>query len=125
MEIGHSPGLAIVLGNFTQPTNSALRIELSEEERGDLPIPGVDFDQVQVTGTATVAGELILDKGDTFIPEDFIEFPIIIATGGVSGPFTSLEISNMIDNWPWYLEYRSNEITILLGGIVLIPFISR
>ncbi|NTW43174.1 MAG: hypothetical protein HGB14_01775 [Anaerolineaceae bacterium] len=125
MEIGHSPGLAIVLGNFTQPTNSALRIELSEEERGDLPIPGVDFDQVQVTGTASVAGELILDKGDTFIPEDFIEFPIIIASGGVSGPFTSLEISNMIDNWPWYLEYRSNEITILLGGIVLIPFISR
>lgn len=72
-----------------------------------------------------MAEELILYEGGSLISENFIEFPVIMTTGGVSGPFTSLEIANMIDVWPGYLLYRSNEIIILLGGNVFVPFVRK
>ncbi len=129
MEIGQSPGLALVEGNFNLTSDSALRIELSADDSGDDlrkdPIAGIDFDQIQVTGSATVTGELILDKGDTIIPVDFEEYPFLFATGGVSGTFSPINIADMIDDWPWSLVYRSNQVSILLGGHLFIPFIQK
>ncbi|MEO6916072.1 MAG: hypothetical protein ABI151_10800, partial [Chitinophagaceae bacterium] len=50
---GYSAGLISVTGNFTNDANGNLAIEL-----GGMGTPGVDYDQLKVTGTANIAGVL-------------------------------------------------------------------
>jgi len=125
IEIGHSPGLAYVEGDYTQNSVSALQVEFSHEANGGDPVtdpvPGIDFDQMHVAGIASLNGEIILDEGETLNPISFNEFPFITAEGGVIGEFSSLEIDNMIDYWPWYLLYRDKEVTIRFGGFSFLP----
>ena len=89
MSPGSSPGLVIVEGNLTQTSDGSLKIDLSKD--GSLPVfnpvAGVDFDQIQVDGTATISGELYLVAGETLALTSFKEFPFLLAEGGVSGTF--------------------------------------
>ncbi len=101
-------------GNFIQPSNGALEIELY----------GVD-DQVLVTGTAQIAGHLELIEGNTLVPSNFLEMPFLSADGGISGTFGTVGDEDMIDDWPWGLVQRANEIAVRLGGCTYLPVILR
>ena len=77
----NSPGLATgVLGvnnNFVQTATGVLVIQLASP---------TSFDQLLVSGTATLAGTLQVDTLNGFNPLG-LSFPVLIANGGITGTF--------------------------------------
>jgi hypothetical protein len=127
MSPGSSPGLAIVDGNFTQSADGSLKIDLSKDGSVPVidPVAGVDYDQIQVNGMATISGELYLDAGETLALTSFEEFPFLIADGGVSGSFLTQYLDDMIDSYLWSLVQRSNEVLVRLNGFLYLPEVLR
>lgn len=80
---GLSPGKITINGNYTQKANGILRIEVA-----GLTTPGVDFDQLAVTGTATLGGSLRVTDINGFKPggSDTI---IPLTAGAITGTFSS------------------------------------
>lgn len=61
---GHSPGLININGDFTQGPNGTLMIEIA-----GLTTPGVDFDQLAISGTANLGGRLRVVAINGFTPD--------------------------------------------------------
>jgi hypothetical protein len=124
---GSSPGLAIVGGNFTQTGNGSLKIDLSKD--GDIPVtnplPGIDFDQLQITGTAAISGELYLVAGQTLAVESLSTFPFLTADGGVSGAFGSYLLDDMIDQSLWHLLWLPDELAVRINAFLFLPWLNR
>ena len=80
---GSSPGILTVSGNYTQTGAGVLNIELAG------PIAGTQYDQLIVSGTATLAGNLNLILLNGFVPgpNDGIQ---ILSAGSILGDFGSI-----------------------------------
>ncbi|MEI6862748.1 MAG: autotransporter outer membrane beta-barrel domain-containing protein, partial [Verrucomicrobiota bacterium] len=78
---GNSPGLINVTGNFSQAAGGKTIIELASL---------ASFDQMVITGTATLNGTLQVTKLPGYTPALGDTFAILTAAGGVSGTFSSL-----------------------------------
>jgi hypothetical protein len=77
---GSSPGILTVSGNYTQTVAGVLNIELAG------PVAGTQYDQLIVSGTATLAGNLNLILLNGFVPgpNDGIQ---ILSAGSIVGDF--------------------------------------
>jgi hypothetical protein len=105
---GTSPGVLAVNGNYTQAVDGALQIELGGTA------PGTGFDQLQVSGTATLAGALNVSLVNGFIPETNNAFAILTA-GSRSGVFTAT-------NYPaaqlsLAVDYAANGASLKITGV--------
>jgi len=80
---GSSPGILTVSGNYTQTATGVLNIELAG------PTPGTQYDQLIVSGTATLAGNLNLILLNGFVPgpNDGIQ---ILSAGSIVGDFAAV-----------------------------------
>jgi autotransporter-associated beta strand protein len=78
---GTSPGSITVNGNFSQAATGTLSIELAS---------ATSFDSVIVNGNATLDGTLAVSGLNSYIPAAGQTFPIIQATGTISGRFATL-----------------------------------
>jgi VCBS repeat-containing protein len=76
---GTSPGTLNIIGNYTHGPTSHLNVEL-----GGL-VPGTDFDRINISGTAALAGILNVTTLNGFCPEGTFE---IMTFGARSGDFT-------------------------------------
>ena len=80
---GYSPGVLAVEGNLDKNSNTKTLLELG----GTSPGTGDDFhDQINVTGTASLAGTLDIELWKDFIPEVGDEF-VVLNYGSVQGQF--------------------------------------
>ncbi len=88
---GTSPGVLAVDSNWPamQP-EGVLDIEIGG------PTPGTDFDQLSVTGTATLGGTLRVTLTDGFEPADGDRF-LIIPAASVSGSFDALDLPDGLE----------------------------
>jgi autotransporter-associated beta strand protein len=77
---GFSPGAVNVTGNYNQGSTGTLLIQLAS---------GTSFDQLTISGTATLAGTLQVDLLGGFTPAGQ-SFTFLTATGGVSGTFGTI-----------------------------------
>lgn len=68
---GFSPGNLAIMGDYTQTSNGLLVIEIGGTT------PGVDFDRLQVSGTATLAGMLSATLLSGFNPDSSDRYGII------------------------------------------------
>jgi autotransporter-associated beta strand protein len=93
---GASPAISTVTGNFAQPSGR-LTIELAGTT------PGSGFDQLSISGTATLGGTLQVNLLSGFVP-DTGDFEILRATGGVTGTFAST-VFPIIPGLAWNLVY--------------------
>ena len=114
----NSPGLSTgplkIAGNFTQTSTGTLVIQLAS---------ATSFDQLLVTGTAALAGTLQVDALNGFNPLG-LSFPVVIASGGVSGTFSTLSGSAIITNRAAIgtsLNYSPTTVTV---GFFQLPFTS-
>lgn len=128
MDPGGSIGLAVVQGSFTQTASGGMGIELTPPG-GDLPaapVPGVDFDQLQVSGSITLAGHLQLIAGGGLdgLPA-FSELPILTSGVGVSGAFDTLGTSDFPDGYPWRLRVGEEWVFFDVGGWVFLPAVAK
>ena len=80
---GNSPGIAAIDGNYQQEDGATFEAEIGGST------PGTGFDQISVTGTATLAGTLNLRLINGFTPAVGQQFRVVSA-GSVSGGFTSV-----------------------------------
>jgi hypothetical protein len=79
---GRSAGSTTVLGEYTQSTGATLEIEIGGTATA------TEFDFVDVTGTATLGGELQLALINDFVPDPDDEF-IVFNAGDVLSFFTN------------------------------------
>jgi len=65
---GNSPGIIVINGDYTQTATGNLEIEIRQSETPGGGVAGVDFDQVQVGGTATLGGTITVLPIDGYAP---------------------------------------------------------
>ncbi len=107
---GNSAGSITVQGDYTQSADGILDIELGGATAG------TQYDQLTVTGTATMAGTLNVSLIDGFIPQVGDSFTIL-PYGTRSGGFSTL---NVPEGYRWGFEYGYSGIilTVLEGGSI-------
>jgi hypothetical protein len=94
---GFSPGKLSIVGNYTQAKCAALEIEIA-----GLATPGTSFDQLNVSGSAQLAGTLQVSTIDGFKPgpSDTVN---AVAAGTITGTF---------DNTNSQVAYSSNSAIV-------------
>ena len=85
---GESPGTLVVDGDFEQSIGGLLAIEF-----GGLA-PGSEFDVLDVSGAATLAGALSVSLIDGFSPAGGDSFVFLLASGGIIGQFDNIACAN-------------------------------
>ncbi|WP_420579759.1 LamG-like jellyroll fold domain-containing protein [Reichenbachiella sp.] len=98
---GFSPG-CMTFGSGYNDGGGTLDIEIA-----GATTPCTDFDQLQVTGTATLSGTLNVAYFGGYTPVNGHSVDIITATVGISGMFS---VTNIPANWN--LEYSANAVTL-------------
>jgi len=109
---GYSPGTINVAGNYTQGATGRLVIQLAS---------GTSFDQLLITGTASLAGTLQIDVLNGFNPNGQ-SFTLLTATGGVSGKFGTVSGSAITTNHATTAAgviYSANSV---IFSLVAVPF---
>jgi autotransporter-associated beta strand protein len=108
---GNSSGTTAITGDFSQ-SSGTLAIEL-----GGL-VPGESFDQLAVSGAATLGGTLdismIGDGAGLFLPDVGSTFEIVTAADGISARFEDELLPEIIgDSFvDWAVHYGSNEVAL-------------
>ncbi len=107
---GNSAGGITVQGDYTQQATGVLEIQLGGTTAG------TQYDQLTVTGTATMAGTLNVSLIDGFVPQvgdSFTILPYAMRSGG----FSTL---NLPDGYRWGVDYGYSGLTlsVLEGGSI-------
>lgn len=103
MSPGLSPGIITIEGDFTQGTDGELFLELSEGQ------PGTDYDQLNITGTATLGGTLTIDCLDETFPEDDTAFAAIVASS-FSGEFDQVVVNMPTSRQTFDLDMEGSQL---------------
>jgi autotransporter-associated beta strand protein len=108
---GFSPGLIAVAGNFGQGPGGTLIMEIASP---------VSFDQLVITGTATLDGTLQIDLLGGYVPDHNQSFTILTAAGGRTGSFSSVTGTGaaLSPN----VTYNSNDVMLVF--FTQLPFAS-
>ncbi|MAE66819.1 MAG: hypothetical protein CMJ18_21380, partial [Phycisphaeraceae bacterium] len=104
---GQSPGRIAVNGTYDQTAAGTLAIEIA----GPPTTPGVDYDQLDVTGTATLAGTLnvTVAPGVTLVESDVYD----ILPGATSGSFEAVNLVGLPVGFGFDVEYQSVDLHVL------------
>ncbi|HSM23341.1 MAG TPA: autotransporter outer membrane beta-barrel domain-containing protein, partial [Anaerolineaceae bacterium] len=106
---GNSPGIITVDGDYTQESDGFLEIELG----GD--VAGTDYDQLQVTGAASLNGNLNVSLIDGFMPSNGDQF-LILDAESLSGTFTTINLPTLSNGLEWQTEYTATGFSISAVG---------
>ena len=105
---GFSPGLFLIGEDYGQTSSGLLDIELAGLVRGD------EFDALLVAGDMRLAGSLVVDLIDGFVPSpgnmfDIMDFATLI------GEFDTLQLADLPNNWSWNTSklYVTGEIWVV------------
>jgi T5SS/PEP-CTERM-associated repeat protein/autotransporter-associated beta strand protein len=119
---GNSPGITTITGNYTQQEGATLQIEVASYSGPPAWVPGVDHDQLQVTGTAWLGGRLevpIIDPlktaGGPTIGLPQIEF---LTAPTVEGEFNAVVAPGLDPNLAVDVDYSSAS-----SGVVRLSFV--
>ena len=104
MSPGDGPGVLTIQGNYTQVSNAALNIEIDS---------ATSYDQLNVTGTATLAGTLNVTLGNGYVPSSLNSFNVL-SFGSKSGDFTTYNLP-AVENYT-LLSAASNATSLNLAG---------
>ena len=96
---GTSPGALHVTGNFSQGASGKMQIELAGTT------PGSGYDQLLLSGAATLHGTLELSLINGFSPTVGDLFEVIHANGGIFGGFDTVSLPTIPSGMGWALVY--------------------
>ena len=96
---GTSPGALHIAGNYTQGASGKLDIDLGGTTAGS------QYDQLLVSGSATLAGTLDVSLIDGFTPSIGNVFEVVHANGGVLGGFPTLSLPTIPNGMAWTIVY--------------------
>jgi fibronectin-binding autotransporter adhesin len=104
---GFSPGILTINGNYDPLASGSLAIELA----GNGGVPGTDFDQLVVTGTATLNGTLDLSVINPFTPTPGDTFPLLTAASRV-GTFSNVTGTYLGGGFAFDVLYGAADVTL-------------
>jgi hypothetical protein len=107
VEPGNSAGTLRISGNYTQGSSGKLSIQLGG------PTQGTEYDLLNVTGTATLDGELHVEPIVGYLPQVGQQF-VILTAPTVTGCFTSVTGPGQ-----YQLTCNPNNVTIT---VLVVPF---
>ncbi|MEQ8791942.1 MAG: autotransporter-associated beta strand repeat-containing protein, partial [Pirellulaceae bacterium] len=127
---GVSPGI-FSSGNVTFNVNSSFTVELTGPVGPGSPVAGVDYDQLDVTGTVNLGAgslaELVLNIAPTFTPAPFSRFAIINNDGAdaVNNTFVGLPDGAMfvVADRLFRIDYDLDAVTGLAGNDVVLTLL--
>jgi hypothetical protein len=96
-----------ITGNYTQTSAGTLRIDIKGNGA-----PGKDYDQLSVSGTATLNGTLNIVTASSFTPGLSDTFTVVKATT-LAGTFTTLNYK-LPNNLQYYAQYTKTTATLLI-----------
>lgn len=106
---GISAGKLTVTGSYTQAATGKLEIELYGAASGQ-------FDELAVTGSAALGGELNVTLGTTagnqFVPQLGDTFAFLTTIAGASGNFASAHLPVLTSGHMWQLRYTASSATL-------------
>ena len=102
---GNSPGTIVISGDYTQAVDGTFEIEI-----GGI-LQGTEYDWLDVSGNATLAGTLtvsLLDLGGgVFVPSAGDVFDILSAEN-ITGEFDVLDLATLANGLSWDVSYILN-----------------
>ncbi|MFI5337423.1 MAG: autotransporter domain-containing protein, partial [Opitutales bacterium] len=110
---GYSPGTIHVTGNYLQNASGILLIQLASAS---------SYDQLVVTGTATLGGTLQVDTLGGYKPGIGVPFPVLTAAGGVNGKFGALTGSATNTYGAAVAATVTNSANVATFELVQLPF---
>ena len=109
---GNSPGIITVDGNYTQTSEGVLEIEINGLDEG------TDHDQLVVTGSADLAGQLDLPLGYSPTAGDSIQY---LTATGITGRFDRYRVTGLPETVALSLTYPAD----FAGAAGWVNFVSR
>jgi hypothetical protein len=106
---GNSPGIMTINGNFTQTSGGAYTAELGGVFLGQ-------YDQLNVSGTASLAGTLNVSLVNSFIVSLGNSF-IILNAGSIIGTFGILHLPSIGPGLYWALAYSPTNVTLTAAPV--------
>ena len=108
---GNSAGTLDINGNYTQTAVGDLAIEIAAP---------TEFDRLEITGTATLGGELQVSLLDGFTPSAGQSYGFFFASGGFGETFARLNLPDLPAGLGWQLNPGGttiflNVVTVLSG----------
>ncbi|MGD8453968.1 MAG: hypothetical protein PVJ57_19300 [Phycisphaerae bacterium] len=103
--VSSDTGMLRVDGDFTASSSAELRIRI-----GGLHV-STDYDQLRVTGNATLGGELDVRLIDGFIPALGNSFTIV-TYGSHTGQFSPVYLPTLPDGLAWHLTYGTTSVVL-------------
>jgi len=102
---GNSPGILKVSGSFTQTASGTYLAEVASPS---------SYDQIVVTGTATLAGTLAPTLLGGYKPARNQVFPgVITTTGGVTGTFSTVANQQITPILAWQPRYNATSVDLV------------
>jgi len=95
------------LPSYEQHAGATLNIKV-----GGTTSPGADYDQISVSGAATIGGTLHVSLVNGYTPTLGDQVVIMQAAGGFSGGFTAIEGPSLDGGLSWYVTYESTTATL-------------
>ncbi len=116
LQIGSSPGRFTIDGEYEQGPDGVLEMEIAG------PTPGMEHDQLVITGDAVLDGTLELWFLDGYAPVPGDAFELIAIGGTISGAFDTVNVFNLDPSFQYALSTAGGglELTALSDG-ALIP----
>ena len=100
-----TPQVLTIQGNYSQGATGTLAINIAGASAGQ-------YDQLAVTGSATLGGALNVSLVGSFVPGASDVFPILNATSGVTGQFATLGLPPGLNT-----QYNVNGVLLSSGTI--------
>ena len=94
-------------GSYTQIAGGILEIDLAS-------LAG--HDELTITGSAALAGTLVVSLLDNFVPQPGSEFEILTAAGFGGSKFTNANLPSLPGGLLWNINYGMNAVTLLVTG---------
>lgn len=110
---GNSPTKTQVTGNVVFTQNNTATVEI-----GGLS-PGTGYDQVQATGTITLAGALnvqMISIGNSYTPTVGNSF-VLYSAAAITGTFSNVSLPTLAAGLAWKLDYSSTAVTLTIVPI--------
>jgi fibronectin-binding autotransporter adhesin len=109
---GNSAGIVTIDGNYTLRAAGQLQIELAGT------LSGTQYDQLLITGSATLDGTLQVSLLGGFAPVSGDSFDLLTTTSGVTGTFANQQLPTLAGGLVWNLSYGPNDVILSVGGVL-------
>jgi hypothetical protein len=106
---GDSPGILSVSGNYTQDAGGTFDVELAGAT------PGSGYDQLNVSGTASLAGTINVDLINGFAPFIGETFDVMLHNTASGGTFSSLTSDDF--GLTYHVNYLSDRVQITIDTV--------